>query len=153
MMLSLFNLIFLTRIPHKALRREKRIINYRLSRGRKIQTNLLGILATRWRFYHAVIIMDEPVVTDVILATVALHNILAIVLINLYITHLVLQIVRVWIKMWFVAHGGITPHENLCPKQYWGRENDYSISAKAVWDTCSEYFFNEGPVSWQWDLE
>ena len=64
-----------------------------------MQTNLFGILATRWRFYHAVIIMDEPVVTDVILATVAFHNILAIVLINLYITHLVLQIVRVWIKM------------------------------------------------------
>ena len=74
MMLSLFNLIFLSHIPHKALRREKRVINYRLSRGRKIQTNLFGILATRWRFYHAVIIMDEPVVTDIILATLALHN-------------------------------------------------------------------------------
>ena len=37
-------------------------------------------------------------------------------------------------------------------KKYRGRGHDYYLSAKAVSDTYSEYFFNEGPFSWQWDL-
>ena len=33
-----------------------------------------------------------------------------------------------------------------------GRDHNYSVSAKAVQDTYSEHFFNEGAVPWQSDL-
>ena len=47
-----------------------------LSRGRRISENLLGILANCWCICHTVIVLDPPVVTDIILATLAFHNVL-----------------------------------------------------------------------------
>ena len=44
------------------------------------------------------------------------------------------------------------PAESMYPIKCRGRGHNYSVSAKAVQDTHSEYFFNEGAVSWQWDL-
>ena len=61
--------------PTQGLRPEKRVSNYRLTRGRRISENLFGILANCWRIYHTVVILDPPVVTDNI-ATLALHNLL-----------------------------------------------------------------------------
>jgi len=39
--------------PRKNLTAEERIANYRISRGRRISENMLGILANRWRCYRA----------------------------------------------------------------------------------------------------
>ena len=62
--------------PSQRLTPEKRVFNYRLSRERRISENLSGILANRWRIYHTAVMLDRPVVTDIILAILALHNML-----------------------------------------------------------------------------
>ena len=54
----------------------KRVYNCRHSRGRRISENLLGILANRWRIYHTVMLLEPTAVESVILAILALHNML-----------------------------------------------------------------------------
>lgn len=60
--------------PHRALEREKRIFNYRLSRARRVVENAFGILAHRWRVFLTSIKLEPNKVTDIILAACCLHN-------------------------------------------------------------------------------
>ena len=64
--------------PQKNLTTERRVYNYSHSRGRRISENLsnLGILANRWRIYHMVMSLEPTIVESVILATLALRNML-----------------------------------------------------------------------------
>ena len=62
--------------PQQNLTTERRGYNYRHSRGRRISGNLFGIIANRWRIYHTVILLEPKVVESIILATLALHNML-----------------------------------------------------------------------------
>ena len=62
--------------PQQNLTVEKRIYNYRHSRARRISENLFGILASRWRIFFVTINLDPKYVEDVILSTLALHNML-----------------------------------------------------------------------------
>ena len=55
---------------------KRRVYNFRHSRGRRISENLLGILANRWRIYHTVMLLEPTAVESVILAILALHNML-----------------------------------------------------------------------------
>ncbi|KAM7311775.1 protein ALP1-like [Ixodes scapularis] len=64
--------------PHPAaeLTTEKRLFNYRLSRARRTSENAFGVLANRWQIYRSPLRHDPKRATDIVLATVALHNFL-----------------------------------------------------------------------------
>ena len=62
--------------PQKNLSIDKRIYNYRHSRARRISENLFGILANRWRIYYTTIPLCPEQVENIVLSTLALHNML-----------------------------------------------------------------------------
>ena len=61
-----------------ALTNERCIFNYRLSRARRVVENASGLLANWWRLYHCCIYLNPDNVITVVMATVVLHNILAL---------------------------------------------------------------------------
>ena len=62
--------------PQNNLTIDKRIYNYRHSRTRRISENLFGILANRWRIFYTIIPLSPKLVENIILSTLALHNML-----------------------------------------------------------------------------
>ena len=62
--------------PQQSLTIERRVYNYIHSRVRRISESLFGILENRWRIYHTVMSLEPAAVESVILATLALHNML-----------------------------------------------------------------------------
>ena len=62
--------------PQKNLTTERKVYNYRHSRGRRISENLFGILANRWHIYRMVMSLEPTIVESAILATLALRNML-----------------------------------------------------------------------------
>ena len=60
--------------PQKDLTVEQRIANYRISRGRRISENILGILCNRWRCLRVPFLLDPVKVREVVLAVLVLHN-------------------------------------------------------------------------------
>lgn len=53
---------------------EERIFNYRLSRARRVVENAFGILSARYRVFRKNMLAGETFTQNVILASVALHN-------------------------------------------------------------------------------
>ena len=60
--------------PRKSLTVEERIANYRISRGRRISENILGILANRWRCFRAPCLWSPVKVQKITMAVLTLHN-------------------------------------------------------------------------------
>ena len=60
--------------PYKNMVREKRIVNYQLSRGRIVVENAFGILADRFGAFHTKSTLSPDKVTDMVLATCCLHT-------------------------------------------------------------------------------
>ena len=58
------------------LTREERIANYRISRGRRVVENLLGILVNRFRVLLTTMEQRPKVVRDIVLTCLVLHNML-----------------------------------------------------------------------------
>ena len=57
---------------------ERHILNYRLSRARRVVGNAFGILANCWRIYHCCIYLNPDNVISVVKVTVVLQNILTL---------------------------------------------------------------------------
>lgn len=60
--------------PQKNLTVEQRISNYRISRGRRISENILGILCNRWRCLRVPFLLSPEKVKVIVLAILVLHN-------------------------------------------------------------------------------
>lgn len=62
--------------PYRNLTYERRVYNYRMSRGRRIVENAFGILAAKWRVLLNPIYLPADEVQTITLACCALHNFL-----------------------------------------------------------------------------
>ena len=60
--------------PQKNLTVEQRISNYRISRGRRISENILGILCNRWCCLRVPFLLSPEKVKVIALAILVLHN-------------------------------------------------------------------------------
>ena len=61
---------------YKEMQYERRIFNYRISRGRRVVENAFGILANRFRVFLTKIALEPNKVVKIVLASCALHNML-----------------------------------------------------------------------------
>ena len=60
--------------PKESMGIKERIINYRLSRCRRVIENTFGIFDSRFRIYRRPVIAAEKLVTDIANASVVLHK-------------------------------------------------------------------------------
>ena len=133
------------------LKTERRVYNYRNSRGRRILQNLFGILTSRWRIYHTFKLLEPTAVESVILATLALRNMLMTSSAkNIYCptgfcdTEVVnRELTR-----------GLWRNDNCADSMFSlkkpTRGHNASIAAKEIRDTYTEYSMNEEAVQRHW---
>ncbi|XP_057302741.1 uncharacterized protein LOC130636907 [Hydractinia symbiolongicarpus] len=128
----------------------ERIFNYRLSRFRKISENAFGILSARFRIINSTINLSPSKTTSLVMAIVALHNMLMTKSKDSY------------------APVGLVDQEDLLtnrivPGQWRGMadvSNDLqtcaqrkaSSNAKEIRCVFKDYFMGSGQVSWQWNM-
>jgi hypothetical protein len=60
--------------PRRNLTVEERIANFRISRGRRISENIIGILGNRWRCFRASFLLCPEKVEQITMAVLTLHN-------------------------------------------------------------------------------
>ena len=60
--------------PRRNLTIEERLANYRISRGRRISENILGILGNRWRCFRSPFLLCAEKVQQITMAILTLHN-------------------------------------------------------------------------------
>jgi len=134
--------------PQQNLTVDRRIYNYRHSRARRISENLFGILANRWRIFFTTINLEPKYVENLVLSTLALHNMLiknpAYRSGNLADSTLENGDVRE--GEW---RDNVTT-DTFHPLQIPRSGHNASATAKVVRDEFKDYFMNEGAVEWQW---
>ncbi|XP_066926385.1 uncharacterized protein [Clytia hemisphaerica] len=139
--------------PQQGLNEEKRIYNYRHSRGRRISENLFGILASRWRVFFTVINFEPDYVEDILLATLVLHNMLikSSKSSNAYRPP---SLVDGCLDNGEISEGEWCsleePADSLYPLEVPRTGHNSSITAKSVREKFMDYFIKEGAVEWQW---
>lgn len=62
--------------PHRDLTHDRRIYNYRLSRGRNVVENVFGLVAARFRVLHTPINVGVKNICYIVMAICVLHNFL-----------------------------------------------------------------------------
>uniref|UniRef100_A0A6P7GYR3 Uncharacterized protein LOC114342323 isoform X2 n=1 Tax=Diabrotica virgifera virgifera TaxID=50390 RepID=A0A6P7GYR3_DIAVI len=138
--------------PGHFLPREKRIFNYRLSRGRRVIENAFGILSSRWRIYRRTIIASESTVVAIVKATVCLHNFLINNGEKLGQEHKYIAASTVDHENeagelvhgdWRSEHGN-----NVLPIGRMG-SNMYAKNAQTMRQNLLRYFLNEGAIQFQ----
>ncbi|XP_040067830.1 uncharacterized protein LOC120841069 [Ixodes scapularis] len=140
--------------PAAELTTDKRLFNYRLSRARRTSENAFGVLVNRWQIYRSPLRHDPKRATDIVLATVALHNFLRSKRITrqLYTPQDSLDVEDILTGN--VRNGswrqGVTPAGAM--RQFRRGGSNSSDTAKAVRNLFMNYFVNEGQVSWQWRM-
>uniref|UniRef100_A0A6P7GGM6 Protein ALP1-like isoform X1 n=1 Tax=Diabrotica virgifera virgifera TaxID=50390 RepID=A0A6P7GGM6_DIAVI len=138
--------------PGHFLPRDKRIFNYRLSRGRRVIENAFGILSSRWRIYRRTIIASESTVVAIVKATVCLHNFLINNGEKLGQEHKYIAASTVDHENeagelvhgdWRSEHGN-----NVLPIGRMG-SNMYAKNAQTMRQNLLRYFLNEGAIQFQ----
>ncbi|XP_048011495.1 uncharacterized protein LOC125245091 [Megalobrama amblycephala] len=119
--------------PGRVLPREKRILNYRLSRARLVVEDAFGMLSAQWRLYRRLIEVHPEVAEKCVKATCVLHNFMRS------------SAARQAPAVREVVATGEEPLPGL------GRvaANNSSREALRVRDTFMAHFSAEGAVSWQ----
>ena len=133
--------------PHQGLSREKRILNYRLSRARRIVENAFGILANRFRVFMTTIHLSPDNIESLVLASYVLHNYLRTKSADRYTPPGSFDKVN---KDGTVINGNW--REDGCLQSI-GKQgsNFYAKNAKQVRDEYCNYFDSDGKVAWQDD--
>ena len=124
--------------PHQGLSREKRILNYRLSRARRIVENAFGILGNRFRVFMTTIHLSPDNIESLVLRTKLADH---------YTPPGSFDKVN---KDGTVINGNW--REDGCLQSI-GKEGSifYAKNAKQVRDEYCNYFNSDGKVAWQDD--
>lgn len=129
---------------------ERRIYNYRLSRGRNVVENVFGLIAARFRVLHTAINMTPIKIQFIVLAICTLHNYL-------------MKRNKRYIGIDTFDSENKESHEimenaewrqhdvELCPIQVTGTKN-YTFDAKRNRNDYLEYFNGRGQVDWQAEM-
>ena len=125
----------------------KEVFNYRLSRTRHIVENVFGILASRFRIFHAPINLALKNIVKIVMATCALHNFL--------IEHQPRTYAPVNLMYGEnTQDGSVTSvgcdstQSNMIPLNRGNRGNICS-DAKETRESFMNYFMNDGQIPWQ----
>ena len=137
--------------PRRDLTVEERIANYRISRGRRISENILGILGNRWRCFRAPFLLCPEKVQQIIMAILTLHNWLRSDNASRNIYCPLTLIDREDMDTGELIPGiwrDDIPSESLLPLQPALIHNSAS-EAKAMRQEFTRWFCDEGDVAWQ----
>jgi len=130
--------------PGKFLTVEKRIFNYRMSRGRMVVENAFGVLSARWRIYHTAINADLELTRLIIQTTVILHNLLISKKDMCNITTDGMNGER--------GHWRRTTESDTGLQEISRQGSiNFNFTASQVRDDFCKYFNNDGAVQWQQD--
>lgn len=131
---------FLMKPIHKRnLNKNEIIFNYRISRARRVVENAFGILANRFRIYKTAILLKPSTVKSVVLATIAIHNMLRAKARSLASEGEEETIENVNLKELVLL-------KQLQSVRKSGKLNE---SGKDIRDNLIKYFMSEGRVPWQ----
>ncbi|XP_011350405.3 putative nuclease HARBI1 [Ooceraea biroi] len=121
------------------LNRQKKIFNYRLSRGRRVVESSFGILTSRWRIYRRPIISSISTATKIVQATTCLHN-----FVMKHENNFQRQYPRTATNDTDCIHGALREINDA------GRCNAHSRLVSRIRDDFASYFEHGGAVPWQW---
>ncbi|XP_050305028.1 uncharacterized protein LOC126742416 [Anthonomus grandis grandis] len=138
--------------PGKFLPQDKRIFNYRLSRGRRVIENAFGILAARWRIYRNVIISSKPTIIAIVIATICLHNFIIDNEQNKEKQYCSATIIDREDEKGNIIEGDWRrePRLNLLPVNRTST-NMYGRAAENMRNRLKKYFMEDGAVTFQWN--
>ncbi|KAL8595199.1 hypothetical protein ACOMHN_043352 [Nucella lapillus] len=120
--------------PGRSLSLDKRIFNYRLSRARRIVENAFGVLAARWRIFHAKMAVAPQLANDIVKATIVLHNLLQRQTTPAEVTALLHEVEDIDVA-------ALQDLENVGGRQ--------ALEHIRVRDAYMNYFCNIAPLQWQ----
>lgn len=159
--------------PGKDLDVEKRVFNYRLSRARMVIENSFGILAARFRIFRGPISATPDRVRNIVTGTYLLYfastnmttssNIAFICINNFILFQLACVALHNYLRCAEINNSQPTSGQTLQDSistlhQSRGFENitstgsqNYTQAARTMRTQFTNYFMNEGAVSWQVD--
>ena len=137
--------------PSRNLTVEQRIANYRISRGRRISENILGILGNRWRCFRVPFLLAPVKVKGITLAALTLHNWLRADSSswNIYCPPALVD--REDLETGEIITGSWredTPTDSFLDLQPSFSRN-FSSEAKRMCEELTQWFNNEGDLVWQ----
>lgn len=135
---------FLKPFNQKELNHDKKIFNYRLSRGRCKVENAFGIMAARFRIFHTAISINLGAVEKVVMACCVLHNFLRRQCTTIYSPDTCLD-KEDFDKGCLEPGYRATNLDNM--QRGFGKRS--TTSAKQVREQFMNYFVSEGAVPWQ----
>ena len=136
------------------MKRRRVSTGYRHSRARKTSEDLFGILANRWRIFFTTIKLEPKHVESIVLAALALHNMLIKNPANLASKNPA-NLADTLLEYGEVLEGEWRDNvamDSFYPLQIPRSGHNPSIAAKTVRDNFKDYFMNEGVVDWQWKI-
>ncbi|XP_071580640.1 uncharacterized protein [Temnothorax nylanderi] len=124
------------------LTRQKKILNYRLSRARRVIESAFGILAARWRIYRRPIISSISTAVKIVQATTCLHNF--IIKNENKLQNFQRRYTRTGTDDETSIGGALQEINNA------GQANAHTRLASRIRDDFASYFEHGGAVPWQW---
>lgn len=136
--------------PDRALTDKKRIFNYRLSRFRRVTENAFGILTSVFRIFSSKINLGPDKATSVVMAALALHNLLRTKSSDSYTPKGYADEIigdDIIEGQWRHVNSNNSIIEALPPRKH---GNNAKKSAEDVRDIFANHFYGPGQLPWQW---